>query len=1129
MLSKNIAFRQILAQTQQDNLWLQIDRIKEEISADAVSNIIFQREYPAEYELFCLNNEVALKKAYAEYCSMQSGRAVNYEEFQKLMSKRYFLQGTETLINNKESAAIIADALLMLTENFSLSFRELIQRFDKTQLPLTVQLAIDCLEKINDNIYPPNYSYSQPDANVQDYRQIGEIKEIIRTYVGVSNATAVDNKPFEDILKTMLTKVSAETRIAVLEESDQLFKGWFTPVEIARLFELVMNETGNVNVEFYNLLRQQFGQDVLQEILSFADLYGLIDKFGYLKMMGAVLDVGRFLPSVKPIINKIPAEQKGHFLDFIKIILKEQGYSLYILAEAKDFFKNNLSQAEIDDLNRLYNSFFAESPTKEYYVLLSDLIGKDKLQNILLKHIRSLENAHDNLLFMEKIKMLSRKDQKKMVRLVLIPILTAGYYGTEFNKLLNSFDVSEYINYKNGKEVPFRDLMDFRTEVERQRLKVEVPLNSSIIFQDAVRTLLKAPGIDLAFIKQFIDNYQNPTDAFSATLINYIEHKDNIDEHQLIKPFSVTLPFDSLYKLVYTAIGVRDLNNLTPKYIKHFEDAANLGQLIAVLRTADEQTKAFLLRKRDAAMAADPANKQKYIMDYQKALRSNLILKMGGNNTVVGLNRNILADLHLWLSTTEQRQVADILAQALRNDSQLLETVQATLAVFHERRETLFNSVDLLEFRNILDSVNKLYQCGDFSADAILTQFENNILGLAGLLIYLGFNNKQRQTTSQPLKTELDRVLKQEKYLEQSVRLDQDRAEANVFNQYLNGQIILDAADEEQVRAILIRYGYVNVGRKLKVEICRKSDPRGWVCGDYTDCCMTFTTSKNRQYIVREDIAYFIVSIVDAEQTEDIVMQSVLVAATEDTIAIDNIEIAKRAMEYRHALVSAYDILKEKLGDKMLVIGTAYNDDEGLITADLELKPRLARPLHGIMEYSDWAKRSTNYVFNDPRSTINPQAQKYYGLSIDMLGKSPVRLFVADRAEISVIKELLREINRGETDKGGRVIFPDNYSCVVVKDGQILGYIVAANYVAKSNIANLVVFEKVRLTGEQAFIDYLDARVLEQNKDLGGILLKQAVLAESPYVRELLQEYYGDRVALETKENGDLVLEFKKR
>lgn len=229
---------------------------------------------------------------------------------------------------------------------------------------------------------------------------------------------------------------------------------------------------------------------------------------------------------------------------------------------------------------------------------------------------------------------------------------------------------------------------------------------------------------------------------------------------------------------------------------------------------------------------------------------------------------------------------------------------------------------------------------------------------------------------------------------------------------------------------------------------------------------MPLTSEKNQEYLLREDMAYFTISIVD-DGNETLVAQSVLVAADAkkkvqekdieesafDALAVDNIEIANAAIPYRSILTQWYQELKKRFPEKMIVIGTSYNDDGGAITALCRSVPLEYTPLKWKMNYSDCFAHTNTYLFHDPENTYH-SAYASYIIQSDNIDKSILKKFV-DQETFGKIRWLLQHIGTGEDDgtEDGGLNFHDNYSTSWFKDGVYKGYIVAADYLQSDDAA----------------------------------------------------------------------------
>lgn len=415
-------------------------------------------------------------------------------------------------------------------------------------------------------------------------------------------------------------------------------------------------------------------------------------------------------------------------------------------------------------------------------------------------------------------------------------------------------------------------------------------------------------------------------------------------------------------------------------------------------------------------------------------------------------------------------------------------------------------------------------------------------------LLFLALNNRKRLDTGKKMHTSVRSILTRNEGYKSQI---QELGESDLVAGYLKGKLRLEPEDEAAVRLVYDGASGKTSTRTLGMEIAKKSDPRGWVCGDYTDCCMPFTSGKNQQYLTREDMSYFLISKNDSVGNRDIIAQSVLVYGEDETtitIAIDNIEIANRAVAKgeRVIVAEAYQKLKEHLIDThgakgkrlSIVIGTSYNDDGGLITGECELRPVEAKPLHGKMRYSDWMYHGSNYVFYDSES--QNRDQKYFGLSEDNWPNSRVHSYLRSafpdreqrRDRERSIQAALSKIASGEPDGEGGMSFPDNYSTVITRNDRQVGYIIAADYLSGDNEDDVVTFEDIYLESDTPqnervaiFTQYLRDRSFEKNEDIHGLHFSENILKSNPFVMESLRDTYPN--AEIARKGNDTVVWFR--
>lgn len=130
--------------------------------------------------------------------------------------------------------------------------------------------------------------------------------------------------------------------------------------------------------------------------------------------------------------------------------------------------------------------------------------------------------------------------------------------------------------------------------------------------------------------------------------------------------------------------------------------------------------------------------------------------------------------------------------------------------------------------------------------------------------------------------------------------------------------------EEDIIR--LLRDQNVNVGPIIEAQVHPKSDPDGWVCGNYTDCCMPFGDSKNTDYMFNRSTQYFTV-----KYNGRIVAQSVAVDGRDerkdsDVVILDNIEVANNYKRLSPVLAKAYQTFWSEYTSKPVKVGTGYSD-----------------------------------------------------------------------------------------------------------------------------------------------------------------------------------------------------------
>ncbi|HMP18851.1 MAG TPA: GNAT family N-acetyltransferase [Candidatus Paceibacterota bacterium] len=130
--------------------------------------------------------------------------------------------------------------------------------------------------------------------------------------------------------------------------------------------------------------------------------------------------------------------------------------------------------------------------------------------------------------------------------------------------------------------------------------------------------------------------------------------------------------------------------------------------------------------------------------------------------------------------------------------------------------------------------------------------------------------------------------------------------------------------EEDVIR--LLREQQVDVGPIVEAQIHAKSDPAGWVCGNYTDCCMPFGASNNNDYMFNRSTQYFTI-----KYNGRIVAQSVIVDSRDreknaDVVVLDNIEVANNYKNLSPLLANVYQTFWTEYTSKPVKVGTGYSD-----------------------------------------------------------------------------------------------------------------------------------------------------------------------------------------------------------
>ncbi len=130
--------------------------------------------------------------------------------------------------------------------------------------------------------------------------------------------------------------------------------------------------------------------------------------------------------------------------------------------------------------------------------------------------------------------------------------------------------------------------------------------------------------------------------------------------------------------------------------------------------------------------------------------------------------------------------------------------------------------------------------------------------------------------------------------------------------------------EEEIIK--LLRDQNVDVGPIIEAQVHAKSDPEGWVCGNYTDCCMPFGASNNDDYMFNRSTQYFTVKYNGRIVAQSVVVDGVDSRDGKDVVILDNIEVANNYKKLSPQLARAYQVFWTEYTSKAVKVGTGYSD-----------------------------------------------------------------------------------------------------------------------------------------------------------------------------------------------------------
>jgi len=124
----------------------------------------------------------------------------------------------------------------------------------------------------------------------------------------------------------------------------------------------------------------------------------------------------------------------------------------------------------------------------------------------------------------------------------------------------------------------------------------------------------------------------------------------------------------------------------------------------------------------------------------------------------------------------------------------------------------------------------------------------------------------------------------------------------------------------------LLQKQRVNTGPIVEAEIHAKSDPQGWVCGNYTDCCMPFGAYNNTDYMFNKSTQYFTVKYNGRIISQSVIVDSQDKRDNSDVVILDNIEVAHNYKNLNAMLSKVYKTFWSEYTSKPVKVGAGYLD-----------------------------------------------------------------------------------------------------------------------------------------------------------------------------------------------------------
>jgi hypothetical protein len=152
----------------------------------------------------------------------------------------------------------------------------------------------------------------------------------------------------------------------------------------------------------------------------------------------------------------------------------------------------------------------------------------------------------------------------------------------------------------------------------------------------------------------------------------------------------------------------------------------------------------------------------------------------------------------------------------------------------------------------------------------------------------------------------------------------------------------------EPVAALLAEHG-VTPEEALVVELHAKSDPEGWVTGNYTDSCMPFGDTKTTDYMFNPGAQFFTVQYRGRTIATSVVIDCQDRQSGQRTVLLDNIEIANNYKSMQPAIEEAYRTFWKEYTGRRIVLGAREKDPtlQGTHLIGARIKP-----IHPVL-YSD--------------------------------------------------------------------------------------------------------------------------------------------------------------------------------